>query len=131
LDAVQAAVEGQQAIRAEPWDTIGLPQGQPLRVRMALHSGVVQERNGDYFGLPLSRIARRGGAGARAVGARDGTAATGPGSAQSPGQPPAHLPAARPRLARRLSAAAPLWPARSRRAAAHAAALPLHCPSTA
>jgi class 3 adenylate cyclase len=53
LDAVRAAVQGQQAIAAEPWGSI-----TPLRVRMALHSGVVEERNGDYFGLPLSRIAR-------------------------------------------------------------------------
>ncbi len=53
LDAVQAAVAGQQAIEAEPWGT-----STALHVRMALHSGVVVERNGDYFGLPLSRIAR-------------------------------------------------------------------------
>jgi predicted ATPase/class 3 adenylate cyclase len=53
LDAVQAAVDGQQAIAAEPWDT-----STALRVRMALHSGVVEVRGGDYFGLPLSRIAR-------------------------------------------------------------------------
>jgi predicted ATPase/class 3 adenylate cyclase len=53
LDAVQAAVAGQQAIEAEPWDTT-----TTLHVRMALHSGVVEKRNGDYFGLPLSRIAR-------------------------------------------------------------------------
>jgi class 3 adenylate cyclase/predicted ATPase len=53
LDAVQAAVEAQRAIAAEPWDT-----STALRVRMALHSGVVEARNGDYFGLPLSRIAR-------------------------------------------------------------------------
>src|SRR5262245_3350333 len=53
LDAVQAAVEGQRAIAAEPWGT-----STALQVRMALHSGVVEERNGDYFGLPLSRLAR-------------------------------------------------------------------------
>jgi len=53
LDAVRAAVEGQYAIAAEPWGTT-----TPLQVRMALHSGVVEERNGDYFGLPLSRITR-------------------------------------------------------------------------
>ena len=53
LDAVRAAVDGQRAIAAEPWNTT-----TPLHVRMALHSGVVEERNGDYFGLPLSRIAR-------------------------------------------------------------------------
>lgn len=52
LDAVRAAVEAQRSIEAEPWGTT------PLHVRMAMHSGVVEERNGDYFGLPLSRIAR-------------------------------------------------------------------------
>jgi class 3 adenylate cyclase len=53
LDAVRAAVEGQRAIAAEPWDT-----STALHVRMALHSGVVEVRQGDYFGLQLSRIAR-------------------------------------------------------------------------
>ena len=53
LDAVRAAVDGQQAVAAEPLDT-----RTPLQVRMALHSGVVEARDGDYFGLPLSRIAR-------------------------------------------------------------------------
>jgi predicted ATPase/class 3 adenylate cyclase len=53
LDAVQAALAGQRAMAAESWDVTG-----PLRVRMALHTGVVQERAGDYFGLPLSRLAR-------------------------------------------------------------------------
>jgi len=53
LDAVRAAVDGQRAIAAEPWGT-----STALHVRMALHSGVVEERDGDYFGLPLSRIAR-------------------------------------------------------------------------
>jgi predicted ATPase len=53
FDAVHAAVEGQRAVEAEPWSTTS-----PLQVRMALHSGVVEERGGDYFGLPLSRIAR-------------------------------------------------------------------------
>ncbi|WP_309715233.1 tetratricopeptide repeat protein [Armatimonas sp.] len=31
---------------------------QPLKVRMALHTGVVEERDGDYFGQPLNRVAR-------------------------------------------------------------------------
>jgi predicted ATPase/class 3 adenylate cyclase len=52
-DAVTAAVDAQRALQAEAWDAIG-----PLGVRMALHTGVVEERGGDYFGLPLSRIAR-------------------------------------------------------------------------
>src|SRR5262249_13865437 len=29
-----------------------------LRVRMALHTGVAEERDGDYFGPPLNRVAR-------------------------------------------------------------------------
>jgi predicted ATPase/class 3 adenylate cyclase len=49
LDAVTAAVEGQRALSAEAWG---------LRVRMALHSGVVEAHGGDYLGLPLSRVAR-------------------------------------------------------------------------
>ncbi|HEU5098510.1 MAG TPA: tetratricopeptide repeat protein, partial [Roseiflexaceae bacterium] len=53
LDALTAALAGQRALSAEVWD---LPS--PLRVRMALHSGVVELRGGDYFGLPLSRVAR-------------------------------------------------------------------------
>jgi predicted ATPase/class 3 adenylate cyclase/Flp pilus assembly protein TadD len=30
----------------------------PLRVRMALHAGTTEERDGDYFGPPLNRVAR-------------------------------------------------------------------------
>jgi predicted ATPase/class 3 adenylate cyclase len=30
----------------------------PLRVRMALHAGAVEHREGDYFGAPLNRVAR-------------------------------------------------------------------------
>src|SRR4051794_2515428 len=30
----------------------------PFKVRIALHTGVVEEREGDYFGPPLNRIAR-------------------------------------------------------------------------
>jgi class 3 adenylate cyclase len=29
-----------------------------LRVRMALHMGAVEEREGDYFGPPVNRVAR-------------------------------------------------------------------------
>jgi predicted ATPase/class 3 adenylate cyclase len=57
-DGVNAALAAQRALRAEAWGATGLPQGQPLRVRMALHTGIVEERGGDYFGLPLSRVAR-------------------------------------------------------------------------
>ena len=53
-DAVEAAVAAQQALQAEAW---GAETG-PLRVRMALHTGVAEERDGDYFGQPLNRVAR-------------------------------------------------------------------------
>src|SRR5436190_4517585 len=42
LPAVHAAVEAQRALLAEPWSETG-----PLRVRMALHTGAVEDRDGD------------------------------------------------------------------------------------
>jgi predicted ATPase/class 3 adenylate cyclase len=52
-EAVYAALDAQRAIAAENWDTIG-----GLRVRMAIHSGETDERDGDYFGQPVNRVAR-------------------------------------------------------------------------
>jgi predicted ATPase/class 3 adenylate cyclase/DNA-binding XRE family transcriptional regulator len=52
-DAVHAALTAQRALAAEAWGPIGL-----LGVRMALHTGVTEERDGDYFGPPLNRLAR-------------------------------------------------------------------------
>ncbi len=52
-DALAAALEAQRALHREPW-----PEGAKLRVRMALHSGAVEVRDGDYFGAPLNRVAR-------------------------------------------------------------------------
>jgi class 3 adenylate cyclase len=52
-DALTAALAAQQALQAEPWGPTG-----PLRVRMALHSGVAEQRDGDYFGAALNRVAR-------------------------------------------------------------------------
>ena len=34
------------------------PTGVEMRVRMALHTGEVEERDGDYFGSPVNRVAR-------------------------------------------------------------------------
>ena len=56
-DAVCAALDAQRALQREPW-----PQDAKLRVRMALHSGAVELRDGDYFGAPLNRVARLLGA---------------------------------------------------------------------
>jgi len=52
-DAVAAALAAQRALHREAWGAIG-----SLRIRMALHTGVAEERAGDYFGPPLNRVAR-------------------------------------------------------------------------
>ncbi|HEY3230349.1 MAG TPA: adenylate/guanylate cyclase domain-containing protein, partial [Roseiflexaceae bacterium] len=51
--ALASALAAQRALEAEPWGESG-----PLRVRMALHTGTVELRDGDYFGVPLNRAAR-------------------------------------------------------------------------
>jgi LuxR family transcriptional regulator, maltose regulon positive regulatory protein len=52
-DALAAALAMQRGLHAEPWGETG-----PLRVRVALHSGAAEERDGDYFGPLLNRVAR-------------------------------------------------------------------------
>jgi predicted ATPase/class 3 adenylate cyclase len=52
-DAVAAAVEAQRAVDAERW-----PEPGRLRVRMGLHTGTAESRDGDYFGPALNRAAR-------------------------------------------------------------------------
>ena len=44
-DAVAAALDAQRRLQAELWGEIGSP-----RVRMGLHTGVADERDGDYYG---------------------------------------------------------------------------------
>ena len=56
--AIRAAVMIQNAIATEGWADTG-----PLRVRMGVHSGVADERDGDYFGPALNRAARLMGIG--------------------------------------------------------------------
>ena len=51
--AMASAVAVQQAAGAERW-----PPGLPIRVRVALHSGACVERDGDYFGPVVNRVAR-------------------------------------------------------------------------
>ena len=53
LAAVTAAVAGQVALRDAAWGDIG-----QLRVRMAIHAGAAESRDGDYFGPALNRAAR-------------------------------------------------------------------------
>jgi predicted ATPase/class 3 adenylate cyclase len=52
-DALEAALEIQRTLLSEEWGETG-----PLRVRMALHMGATEERDGDYFGPPVNRVAR-------------------------------------------------------------------------
>jgi predicted ATPase/class 3 adenylate cyclase len=53
LDALEAALDAQRSLLNERWG-----ESDPLRVRMALHMGASEERDGDYFGPPVNRVAR-------------------------------------------------------------------------
>jgi predicted ATPase/class 3 adenylate cyclase len=52
-DAVASAGAAQRALQTELW-----PEKARLRVRMALHTGECEEREGDYFGPTVNRVAR-------------------------------------------------------------------------
>src|SRR5580692_10183219 len=51
--AAAAAIELQDAIFHEPWKI-----QDPMRIRIALHTGEVELRDGDYFGRAVNRAAR-------------------------------------------------------------------------
>ncbi len=51
--ALRAAMEAQIAMDGEEWSV-----SEPLCVRMGLHSGSAEERDGDYFGSSVNRVAR-------------------------------------------------------------------------
>jgi predicted ATPase/class 3 adenylate cyclase len=54
LEAIRAALECQQTVSAAKW-----PEATgPIRVRMGLHTGESQERDGDYYGQTLNRASR-------------------------------------------------------------------------
>src|SRR5215210_2007800 len=54
LGALESALAAQRTLFSEAWgDEIGA-----LRARMALHTGAAHERDGDYFGPPVNRVAR-------------------------------------------------------------------------
>ncbi len=53
MQAVDAALEAQETLAAEDWGELGA-----LRVGMAIHTGIADERGGDYFGPPVNRAAR-------------------------------------------------------------------------
>jgi len=50
---VAAALDAQRMLAAEPW-----PTKTPIRVRMGLHTGEAELRDGDYFGTAVNRAAR-------------------------------------------------------------------------
>jgi predicted ATPase/class 3 adenylate cyclase len=52
-DAIGAALDAQAALGSVTW-----PEGAPVRVRMGLHTGVAEERDGNYFGPAVNRAAR-------------------------------------------------------------------------
>ena len=52
--AMTAAIEGQHALARNAWPAAT----GPLRVRMAVHSGSAESRDGDFFGPTLNRVAR-------------------------------------------------------------------------
>jgi predicted ATPase/class 3 adenylate cyclase len=51
--ALTAALTAQRALQAATWPATG-----PLRVRMVIHTGIAEQRDGDYFGPALNRAAR-------------------------------------------------------------------------
>ena len=53
-DAVAAAADVQHRLLGEPWTEVG----ESLRVRIAIHTGPAESRDGDYFGPTLNRLAR-------------------------------------------------------------------------
>ncbi|WP_165821283.1 tetratricopeptide repeat protein [Nocardioides gansuensis] len=56
--AVAAAVEAQRSLHSYPW-----PHGEPIKVRMGLHTGEPVVVDGDYVGIDVHRAARIASAG--------------------------------------------------------------------
>jgi class 3 adenylate cyclase len=52
-DALECALDTQRRLLSSKWE-----QTAPLKVRIAIHTGAAEERDGDYFGPPLNRVAR-------------------------------------------------------------------------
>jgi class 3 adenylate cyclase len=50
---LDASLVAQQNLAAQSW-----PTSRPIAVRMGLHAGVCEERDGDYFGPAVNRVAR-------------------------------------------------------------------------
>ena len=52
-NAVTAIIKAQTELHAEDWGETG-----ELKVRASLHTGAADERDGDYYGIPVNRVAR-------------------------------------------------------------------------
>src|SRR5579871_1071355 len=52
-EALHAALSAHLQLQAQEWEPTG-----PLHVRIGLHTGAAQERDNDYFGPTLNRVAR-------------------------------------------------------------------------
>ena len=52
-DAVAAALQAQQHLAQEDWGAVGA-----VRVRMGIHTGEAEERQGNYFGSTLNHVSR-------------------------------------------------------------------------
>ncbi|HEX4531277.1 MAG TPA: BTAD domain-containing putative transcriptional regulator, partial [Acidimicrobiia bacterium] len=52
-DAIDAALSAQRGLEAEPWGDTG-----SLRVRMGVHTGSAEQRDGDYYGPVVNQAAR-------------------------------------------------------------------------
>src|SRR3712207_4041435 len=57
-DAVAAALAIQRAFEAEDW-----PTPRPIQVRLGVHTGEAELRDGDYYGAAVNRCARLRGIG--------------------------------------------------------------------
>ncbi|RKX89527.1 MAG: adenylate/guanylate cyclase domain-containing protein, partial [Spirochaetes bacterium] len=53
MDCINSVIAVQSAVTAEQWD---LPER--IKVRMSIHTGEAIERNNDYYGPALNRVAR-------------------------------------------------------------------------
>ena len=51
-DALAAATAAQRIMQAEDW------RDTPIKIRIGLHTGTAEERDGDYFGNTVNRVAR-------------------------------------------------------------------------
>ena len=70
-DTLSAAVDAQRSLDGDNWGPTG-----PLRVRMGIHTGDTESREGDYFGPAMNRAARIMAAGHGGQVLVSGTAAT-------------------------------------------------------